>query len=115
MDENLFVTDPSKIVHVTLKAGRIESMSAMIDPKSHLNLDYQDHKITKCVIAEKFEIGSRVRIVDEGFVFARVNPTSYAHYGPVDYTQRLTEMIDAVKKLRGAKEKSISTREKSKD
>lgn len=109
------VLDPAKVVHVTLKGGKIESMSALIDPKSHLNLDYPDHKITTCVIVEKFIIGSRVKIVDEGLVFARVNPTSYAHYGPVDYTQRLTDMIDAVKKLREEKEKTISTSEKSKD
>jgi hypothetical protein len=113
IDENLFVTDPSKVVHVTLKAGRIESMSAMVDPKSHLNLDFSDHKITKCVIAEKLELGSHVRIVDEGLVFARVDPASYKHYGPVDYTLRLGEMIDAVKKLREVKaqEKTISIAE----
>ena len=102
-------------MHVSLKGGKIESMSALIDPKSHLNLDYPDHKITMCVIADKFNIGSNVKIVDEGLVFARVNPTSYAHYGPVDYTQRLTEMIDAVKKLRAEKVKTKSTSEKFKD
>jgi hypothetical protein len=102
-------------VHVTLKGGKIESMSALIDPKSHLNLDYPDHKITMCVIADKFNIGSNVKIVDEGLVFARVNPTSYTHCGPVDYTQRLTEMINAVKKLRAEREKTIFTSEKSKD
>jgi hypothetical protein len=117
IDENLFVTDASRIVHVTLKAGMIESMSAMIDPKSHLNLDFRDHKITTCVIAEKFELGSRIRIVDEGLVFARVDPANYKHYGRVDYTQRLGEMIDAVKKLRKAKakEKTISIGEESND
>src|SRR5215475_10867058 len=98
IDENFLVIDPTKVVHVTLKGGKIESMSAMIDPKSHLSLDFQDHKITTCVIAEKLKLGSQVRIVDEGFVFARVNPVDYKHYGEVDYTQRLTEMIDAVKK-----------------
>jgi len=72
-------------------------MSGFIDPTSHLNVDYALHKITKCVIAEKFEIGAQVKIGDNGLVFALVGPSSYDHYGSVDYTQRLTDMIDKVK------------------
>jgi hypothetical protein len=83
-------------------------MSAMIDPKSHLNLDYPDHKITFCVIAKKFSIGSSVKIADEGFVFARVDANACKHFGQIDYTKRLTRMIDAVKKLRVEKAKAIA-------
>jgi hypothetical protein len=83
-------------------------MSAMIDPTSHLNLDYPDHKITICVIAKKFSIGSSVKIVDEGLVFARVDANACKHFGQVDYTERLTKMIDAVKKLRVEKAKAIA-------
>jgi hypothetical protein len=72
-------------------------MSGFIDPTSHLNVDYTLHKVTKCVIAEKFEIGAQVKIGDNGLVFALVGPSSYGHYGSVDYTQRLTDMIDKVK------------------
>ena len=104
VDDNLFVLDPTKLIHVTIRAGKIESMSGMIDIKSHLNLDYPDHKVSTCVIADKFHIGSKVKIVDEGFVFARVNPDDYKHYGKVDYTQRLIDMVEAVKSLRAEKE-----------
>jgi hypothetical protein len=72
-------------------------MSGFIDPASHLNVDYSLHRVTKCVIAEKFEIGAQVKIEDNGLVFALVGPSSYGHYGSVDYTQRLTDMIDKVK------------------
>lgn len=72
-------------------------MSGFIDPASHLNVDYSLHRVTKCVIAEKFEIGAQVKIEDNGLVFALVGPSSYGHYGGVDYTQRLTDMIDKVK------------------
>jgi hypothetical protein len=67
-----------------------------------LNIDYSLHKVTKCIIAEKFEIGAKVEIEDNGLVFALVGQSSYGHYGKVDYTERLTEMIDKVKE----KEKS---------
>jgi hypothetical protein len=86
--------------HVMMVAGRIESMSGMVDPSSHLNLDYVDHKVTTCVIAEKFEIGAKVKIGDNGLVFAIVDRSAYNHYGYVDYTQRLFDMIDAVKRKR---------------
>ena len=103
-DENLIITDPTKIRHVIIVAGRIESMSGLVDPASHLNLDYPDHKVTNCVIVEKFEKGAKVRIGDRGLAFANVDRRSaFDHYGYVDYTQRLFNMIEAVKKKRKSK------------
>ncbi len=97
IDENYLVIDPSLIKHVIVSGGKIRSMSGFIDPASHLNFDYSLHKVTKCIIAEKFEIGAQVKIEDNGLVFALVGQSSYDHYGKVDYTQRLTDMIDKVK------------------
>lgn len=91
------MVDATKIRHVTVKAGKIESMSGLIDPASHLNLDFPDHRVTVCIIAEKFAIGASVRMDNDGLLFAMVQRSSYAHYGPVDYTQRLLQMIKAVK------------------
>jgi hypothetical protein len=102
IDENYMVIDPTLIKHVIVSGGKINSMSGLIDPASHLNIDYSLHKVTKCIIAEKFEIGAKVEIEDNGLVFALVGQSSYGHYGKVDYTERLTEMIDKVKE----KEKS---------
>ncbi|HZA42525.1 MAG TPA: hypothetical protein VE504_02000 [Nitrososphaeraceae archaeon] len=102
IDENYMVIDPTLIKHVIVSGGKIHSMSGLIDPASHLNVDYSLHKVTKCIIAEKFEIGAKVEIEDNGLVFALVGQSSYEHYGKVDYTERLTEMIDKVKE----KEKS---------
>lgn len=97
IDENYFVIDPTQIRHVVVSGGRIHSMSGLIDPASHINLDYPIHKVDKCVIAEKFEIGANIKIEDRGLVFALVGPSSYGHYGKVDYTQRLCDMIEKVK------------------
>jgi len=105
VDENLVVIDPTKIRHVTLKAGKIDSMSGLIDPASHLNLDYPDHKVTVCVVAEKFEIGAKVRFGDRGLVFAVVDRSAFVHYGYVDYTQRLSDMTEAVKNIRESRKK----------
>ena len=50
--------DPLQIRHVVVKSGKISSLSGLIDPKSHLNLDYPFHLVKNCIIAEKFEFGS---------------------------------------------------------
>lgn len=100
IDQNLSIIDPTKIRHAVLRGGRIESLSGLVDPASHLNLDYPDHKVTVCAIIEKFEIGAKVRIADNGIVFAKVDSAAYDHYGKVDYTERLSNMIQAVKRER---------------
>jgi len=94
------VIDPLRIRHVTIKAGRISSLSGLVNPGSHLNLDYPIHLVRSCVICKKFEVGSEIEIANGGFVFAQVGPNSYKHYGKYDYTKNLKDMIDAVNKLR---------------
>jgi hypothetical protein len=100
--------DPTKVRHVTIKGGKIESLSGYIDPASHLNLDYRDHKVTVCVIAEKFSVGAAIRFAEQGLSFAAVNRSSYTHYGPVDYTQRLTDMVAAVKNKKKKSTKKLA-------
>ena len=97
MDDNGQVLDPRKVRHITIRGGKIQSISGYIDPASHLNLDYPDHKVTVCVIAEKFSVGATIRFSEHGLSFAVVNRSSYTHYGSVDYTKRLTNMVSAVK------------------
>jgi hypothetical protein len=100
VDEGSMIIDAKKIRHAVIVGGHIESMSGLIDPASHLNLDYPDHSITNCVVVEKFEKGATARIQSRGFVLAIVKRSEFLHYGKVDYTQRLSEMIEAVKKIR---------------
>ncbi len=94
------IIDPLQIRHVIVKFGKLSLISGLIDPKSHLNLDYPYHLVKQCIIAERFEVGSKVEISDSRFMFADLNPDNYQHYGKYDYTQNLTNMIDAVKKVR---------------
>ena len=97
-----------KIRHVTLRAGKLDSLSGLIDPASHLNLDYPDHKVTTCVITEKFSVGAPIRFTGQGLSFAIVNRSSFTHYGSIDYTQRLAGMIDAVKEKKKANAKHLA-------
>jgi hypothetical protein len=103
VNENMYVIDPSRIRHVVIVAGKIASMSAYIDPLTHLNLDFPYHRVTMCVIAERFEIGARIKFSDNGLSFAIVDRSAYRHYGNIDVTQRLLDMHDAVNRLREGK------------
>ncbi len=94
--KNAKIRDPTKIRHVVIQGGKIESMSGLIDPKSHLNSDFPDHRVNICVIAEKFEIGARIKFGSNGLLLAAVGPDQFGHYGFVDYTKRLSEMITEV-------------------
>jgi hypothetical protein len=100
VEKSLIIMDPLQIRHAVIKSGKISSLSGLIDPKSHLNLDYPPHLVKNCIIAEKFELGSAVEISDGNFIFAQIRPDSYQHLGKYDYTQNLMNMIESVKKLR---------------
>lgn len=100
VDDSLLIIDPMRIRHVIVKSGKLSLISGSIDPKSHLNLDYPYHLVKKCIVAEKFEIGSNVEMSEGGFVFAKLDPTKYEYYGKYDYTENLQNMINAVKKVR---------------
>ncbi|HZB80076.1 MAG TPA: hypothetical protein VE264_02245 [Nitrososphaera sp.] len=97
VDSDMTVIDPTKIRHVTIAGGRIALVSGLIDPASHLNLDFPDHRVTICVIAERFEVGAKVMMDNDGLAFATVPRALYGHYGYLDYTQRLVDMIKAFK------------------
>ena len=97
VDSDMNVIDPTKIRHVTIAGGKIALVSGLIDPASHLNLDFPDHRVTVCVIAERFEVGAKVMMDSDGLVFATVPRALYGHYGYLDYTQRLVDMIKAFK------------------
>jgi hypothetical protein len=98
VDDNMNVIDPNKIRHVTVAGGKIVLISGLIDPLSHLNLDFADHRVTTCIIADRFEVGSPVKMDSDGLIFANVLKSCYQSYGYVDYTQRLEDMIKAVKR-----------------
>lgn len=106
VDENMIVKDPTKIKHVVIFEGKIKSMSGFIDPASHLNTNYHLHRVSKCIIARKFEIGSDILFGTDGFIFASVISSHFDNYGYPDYTKNLSEMIEKVTNL--MKSKSIN-------
>ncbi len=110
VDHDMNVLNPNKIRHVTVAGGKIVLMSGLIDPVSHLNLDFPDHRVTICIIAQTLEIGASVKMDGDGLVFATVPRSFYRHYGYLDYTQRLVDMIKAVKRNQEQRESRQAAR-----
>jgi hypothetical protein len=109
VDENSIVVDSLKIRHVAVKAGKIDEMSGYIDPLTHLNLDFSDHKVELCIVSEAFEKGAKLRYCDQGFAFAIVPKTAFKHFGFVDSTQRMLDMKESIRTMREAKKKVAHT------
>ncbi len=105
VDELSFIVDPFKICHVTIKEGKIDDMASFVDPTTHLNLDFANHKVDVCLISEKLEKGAKIRYTDQGFAFAVVPRAAFKHLGSVDYTQRLLDMKESIRKRRELKNK----------
>jgi hypothetical protein len=113
VDADMSVIDPTKIRHVTIAGGRIALISGLIDPASHLNLDFPDHRATTCIIAERFEVGAKVKMDSDGLMFATVPRALYGHYGYLDYTQRLVDMITAIKTNQQKREQTSKQKRKA--
>lgn len=105
VDDNFLVIDPLKIRHVTVKAGNIDDVSGYIDPVTHLNLDFAMHRVDRCIISKELEKGAKVRFSEHGFEFAFVPKTAFKHFGYVDYTRRMLDMRESVRKIRDARKK----------
>ncbi|MFB5599540.1 MAG: hypothetical protein ACE5SW_04855 [Nitrososphaeraceae archaeon] len=113
VEENMIVKDPTKIRHVVIFGGKIQSMSGFIDPISHLNTNYHLHKVTKCVIAKKFQIGSEILFNTNGFKFASVISSHFENYGYPDYTKNLSDMIEKVNNIIHSKSDNKGSLEKN--
>ena len=93
VDNKGYVLDPSEVKHGVVRAGKIWSLSGFIDPRTHLNLDFVDHRVTDCIIASRFIKYAPVKIKQDGFVFAHVKNESYEHLGFVDIDARRIEWM----------------------
>ena len=93
VDDEGYVVDAFKIKHGVVRAGRIWDLAGFIDFRTHLNLDFADHRATECIITSQLCKYAPVKIKDDGFVFAQVKNECYKHYGFVDIDARRIEWM----------------------
>jgi hypothetical protein len=68
--------------------GRIAELAGPIDPLTHLNLDFSEHRLGLCLVAERLEVGAALLADGDGWQVAAAPPGAYAHLGQVDVDAR---------------------------
>lgn len=78
------ITDPSQIRHGIIIGKRVADLSGYVTSATHLNLDFPEHLIDRCLVVEAGEVGSPVCMDGDTFRFAMVRTSDYMHLGAVD-------------------------------
>lgn len=101
VDEEGFMIDPSLVYHGVIQGGHLHSLGGKVDPLTHLNIDFPDHRTEECAIAQKLEEGSEMVRDEEGFFLrTRPRPNAAQPLGKVDRGARRMEWLEVLRKRR---------------
>jgi hypothetical protein len=79
---------PERARHGVVVGGRIAALAGVIDPLTHLNLDFADHHLETCLVAETLDVGAPLLSDVDGWRLAYTLPSAFSHLGPVDVGAR---------------------------
>lgn len=88
VDGDGWIIDPLAVRHGTLAHGQVDALAGPIDPLTHLNLDFTEHRLESCVIVAALQDGAIVQFTDTGFAVAYPQPSAFAARGWVDQAVR---------------------------
>lgn len=88
VDAEGWITAPERARHGVVVGGRITELAGTIDPRTHLNLDFADHTLGLCMVAERLEPGACVLADADGWRLVEARPGAYTHLGAVDVDAR---------------------------
>lgn len=88
VDEAGYVRAPEQARHGLVVAGRVAELAGLIEPETHLNLDFPEHRLDECLVVEEMRPGAAVLRDGQRFRTARVAPGAYRRLGPVDLAAR---------------------------
>ncbi len=88
------ILDPRRIRHCVVVGGRLAELSGEVDPHTHLNLDFPEHRADACIVAERLEPGAAVLITLKGGPRkAALHPAHLRHLGRPDVDQRRIDWL----------------------
>jgi len=103
VDDDGFVIDPLLARHGLVVAGRVAQLAGAIDPQTHLNQDFPEHRLDDCLIVEQLEAGGALRWDGERFGMARARPSAYTQRGPVDQGEQRAAWQAAFRRVLSSK------------
>ena len=98
VDAHGYVIDPLLVRHGIVLAGQIGDLAGPVDPQTHLNRDFLDHRLEECLVAERLERGAALLREGDRFLMALVRSSAYESLGPVDVDGRRASWQRAVTK-----------------
>jgi len=96
VDAQGYVIDPLLARHGIVLGAQIADLAAPIDPQTHLNRDFAEHRLEECLVAERLERGAALLRDGDRFRVALVRAGAYASLGPVDVDRRRADWQRAV-------------------
>jgi hypothetical protein len=96
VDLHGYVIDPLLVRHGIVLAGEIGDLAGPIDPQTHLNRDFLEHRLEECLVAERLNRGAALLRDGDRFLIALVRSSAYASLGPVDVDRRRADWQRAV-------------------
>ncbi|MEO7913664.1 MAG: hypothetical protein ABIV47_28765 [Roseiflexaceae bacterium] len=96
IDQQGCVIDPLLVRHGIVLAGQIGDLAGPIDPLTHLNRDFHQHRLEECLVAERLERGATLLRDGDRFQIASVRTNAYTSLGPVDVDRRRADWQRAV-------------------
>jgi len=83
--------DPTAVRHGLVVGGKVAALAGLVDPRTHLNADFDAHGLEQCVVAAELAIGAAVQFDDNGLRLAWASDADYTPLGAVDTGARLVE------------------------
>ena len=96
VDAQGYVIDPLLVCHGIALAGQIGDLAGPIDPQTHLNRDFLEHRLDQCLVAERLAHGAALLRDGDRFRVALVRPGAYTSLGAVDVDRRRADWQRAV-------------------
>jgi hypothetical protein len=91
VDAQGYVIDPLLVRHGIVLGGQIGDLAGPIDPQTHLNRDFLEHRLEECLVAEQLGRGAVLLRDGDRFRIALVRTAAYTSLGPVDVDRRRAE------------------------
>ena len=88
VDAQGFVIDPLLVRHGIVLAGQIGDLAGPVDPHTHLNRDFPEHRLEECLVAERLDRGAALLRDGDRFRMALARPAAYTSLGSVDVDRR---------------------------
>jgi hypothetical protein len=83
VDADGWIIDPCAVRHGILIAGRIGELAGKIDPQTHLNLAYSEHRLAACTVVASLAPGAPVLRNGDHFQLAYPRPAAFVNRGTV--------------------------------